>query len=341
MKRALVITIPKKTKLGKVIARSSKESFGALKLAAWLRRTGYHVDERVQIDMHDYDYDLYCFSCLFSQRLPDLVQQVSVAQLFRREVWIGGPAVTFHPANAAYVKEKTGIAPHFGLDERFDREPGIYPYVYFSRGCPAYTPACGVCPVPRLEGNEFQFYPDAIPAPVLLDNNLSALPVEYQEHIIRRYANWPSHKVVDAQSGFEPHTFDLATLKRWEKFPLKFWRFGYDDLTERDQALEMMRLLKAHGYEGQKVRVYTLIGNESKEDCQKRIREVIEFGMHPWPQRLRPLDWLGPDGTLPCRFDWDEPTLTAYQRFYSFAGLWKRMEPEEFVYQQRCALNAA
>jgi hypothetical protein len=325
--RALVITIG-----------SPKESFGAMKLAAWLRRIGYHVDERSQVRMFDSDYDLYCFSCVFSWRLPALIDQVLYAKLWG-EVWIGGPAVTFHPANAAFVREKTGITPFVGLDDRFESEVGQYPYAYFSRGCPAYTPACGVCPVPRIEGNQFRFYPDAIPAPMLLDNNLSALPVEYQEHIIDRYADWRGK--VDANSGFEPHTFDSATLARWGRFPLRFWRFGYDDLTERDQALEMMRLLKAHGYQGQKVRVYTMIGNEPIRDCHKRIREVIDHGMHPWPQRLRPLDWLGPDGTLPTRFDWDEASLIAYQRFYSYAGLWKRMKPEEFFYQSRYALQAA
>lgn len=33
-----------------------------------------------------------------------------------------------------------------------------------------------------------------------------------------------------------------------------------------------------------------------------------------------------------------EPTLIAFQRFYSIAGLWKRLQPEEFFYQQRFPL---
>lgn len=209
---------------------------------------------------------------------------------------------------------------------------------YFSRGCPAYTPACGVCPVPRIEGNRFRFYPRATPAKFLLDNNLSALPTKYQDHIIKRYKqDWDEKKKVDANSGFEPHTFTEETLLRWKDFPLHCWRFGYDDLTERDEALRMMKLLSHHGFTGEKVRVYTLIGNEPIEICHQRIREVIKHGMHPWPQRLRPLNWLG--GPLPCFHDWNEPTLIAFQRFYSIAGLWKRMKPKEFFYQQRFPLK--
>ena len=67
-----------------------------------------------------------------------------------------------------------------------------------------------------------------------------------------------------------------------------------------------------------------MIGNEPKDVCRQRIQEVIDAGFHPWPQRLRPLDWMDPDPkTLPTRHDWDYQSLVDWQRFYSFAGLWK------------------
>lgn len=328
MSRAVVVTVG-----------SPKESLGAMKLANWLRTQGYNVQEKTSVHpWMDNGVDLFCFSVVFSWRIPELIRQVNGIKDLGK-VWIGGPAVTFHPANAKLIERETGIKPHIGIDDRFERQPGAYPMVYFSRGCPAYTPACGLCPVPRIEGNEFRYYPDAQPAKLLLDNNLSALPADYQDYIIRRYADeWKGGRV-DANSGFEPHTFNESTLDRWEKFPLMFWRFGYDDTTERDQALEMMRLLKARGHTGSKVRVYTMIGNEPKDVCHNRIKEVIANGCHPWPQRVRPLDWLGPDGTLPTRFDWDEDTLTAMQRFYSIGQLWKTMDPSEFFYQQRYPLR--
>lgn len=322
MKRAAVVTVG-----------SRCESLGALKLARWLRRTGWEVEEKTTIcPLFDF-FDLYAFSAVFSWRLPELVSMVKTVK-DRGEVWIGGPAVSFHWRNCMYVEKETGIRPITGIDQRFECEPGKYPMVYFSRGCPAYTPACGKCPVPTIEGNKFTFYPKAEPAPLLLDNNLSALPDDYQEHIIRRYAGWK--RKVDANSGFEPHTFTEETLQRWRDFPLTCWRFGYDDLTERDQAIEMMRLLGKHGISGERVRVYTMIGNESMGACHQRVREVIEHGCHPWPQRYRPLDWLG--GSLPTFNGWDESTLIAFQRFYSIAGLWKMMKPEHFYYQGRYPL---
>jgi hypothetical protein len=313
-----------------VAGTSVFESLGAMKLERYLSRLGYRVDRITKLTMFD-DYDFYAFSAVFSWHLPRMVGMVREA--IRRGVscWIGGPAVSFAAANRAYVLRQTGVSPHVGIDERFEQEPGDYPMVYFSRGCPAYTPACGFCPVPKLEGTSFRFYPDATPAPLLLDNNLSALPIDYQNHIIRRYQGFPGK--VDANSGFEPHSFDEDTCKRWEDFPLRYWRFGYDDITERDQAGRMMTILARRGYSGDRVRVYTLIGNEPIATCLRRIREVIAKGFHPWPQRLRPLDWLG--GALPTRHDWDEATLIAVQRFYSLKTLWGRIDPRDFYYQGR------
>lgn len=326
MKNAVVVTVGAKN-----------ESLGALKLARWLRREGWTVSERTSIGLFDH-FDLYCLSAVFSWRLPALCDMALIAkETHGGDVWIGGPAVTFHSDNAAFVKARTGITPVLGLDPRFDDEPGQYPMVYFSRGCPAYSPACGTCPVPRLEGTSFTYYPNASPAAMLLDSNLSALPIARQEEFIERYrVEWPAGRKVDANSGFEPHSFDEGTLRRWQAFPLACWRFGYDDLKERSEALAMMDLFAEAGISGDKVRVYTLIGNEPREACEQRVREVIDRGFHPWPQRLRPLNWIS--GPLPTFHGWDEPTLIAFQRFYSIAGLWKGNRPEEFYYQGRYPL---
>lgn len=318
------------------VGTSRRESLGALKLANWLRRQGHYVvEELVQDELSPLflaGFDLFCFSVVFSEHLPKLAAMANEAKYWG-EVWIGGPAVTFHPKNTEYIFRQTGIRPTVGLDSRFEQEPGRYPMTYFSRGCPAYSPACGNCPVPAIEGNKFTMYPDAACAPLLLDNNLSALPVDFQKHIINRYEQDWRGGLVDANSGFEPHSFNAETLKRWERFPLRYWRFGFDDMAEKTEAIEMMQLLSWHGYSGEKVRVYTLIGNEPVKTCLARIRMVIEAGFHPWPQRVRPLNWLG--GKLPCRHDWTEEDLIAVQRFYASAALWKRLKPSEFYYQGR------
>jgi len=304
------------------------ESLGAKKLASWLRSRGWLVDESNRVEPMFHDYDLTCFSVVFSWRLPELVKQV---RSVRGEVWIGGPAVTFSDRNRKFVMEKTGVNPTIGIDDRFEGADHDADMTYFSRGCPAYTPACGLCPVPRIEGTTFRFYPNAKTARLLLDNNLSALPGSYQDHIISCYRDWDGK--VDANSGFEPHTFADETFERWSVFPLQCWRFGYDDLTERCEALTMLELLRSRGVRSRKIRVYTLLGNEPVADCVNRCDEVIAGGGEPCPQRLRPLDWLG--GPLPTRHDWTEQDLIAVQRYYTCPQIWRSVKKRDFYYQSR------
>lgn len=106
MKRAAVVTV----------GGSKRESLGALKLAAWLRRAGWEVEERTEIGPLFDRFDLYAFSCVFSWHLPRLVEMANTARnVHGGEVWIGGPAVTFSTRNAEYVERETGIVPHHGL----------------------------------------------------------------------------------------------------------------------------------------------------------------------------------------------------------------------------------
>ena len=65
-----------------------------------------------------------------------------------------------------------------------------------------------------MEGRGFLLLPDFTPRPVPTDNNLSAVPADYQQYIIDRYraAGVP---LLDANSGFEPKTFDEDVFEWW------------------------------------------------------------------------------------------------------------------------------
>ena len=67
-----------------------------------------------------------------------------------------------------------------------------------SRGCPV---GCWFCIVPKMEGKAFTTLPDFPVRPVLCDNNLSALPANYQQFIVDRYLS-AGVPLLDANSGF-------------------------------------------------------------------------------------------------------------------------------------------
>src|SRR6185437_2940181 len=117
--------------------------------------------------------------------------------------------------------------------------------------------------------------------PILCDNNLSALPVEYQNFIIGRYTQ-EGVPLRDANSGFEPITFTDEVYARWK--PLINagrgpWRFAYDETKEAPQVRRVMQMLKDEP--ANRKRVYVLIGNEPFAPCMERVYEVIANKCEP------------------------------------------------------------
>src|SRR3546814_10941542 len=89
----------------------------------------------------------------------------------------------------------------------------------------------------------FTLLPEFTPRPVLTDNNLSALPSDFQQHIVDRYtaAGVP---LLGANSGFEPKTFDQNVYERWRPINKGPWRFGLDETGELEDASRGIRMLR-------------------------------------------------------------------------------------------------
>jgi hypothetical protein len=177
------------------------------------------------------------------------------------------------------------------------------------------------CIVPRLEGLTFSFDPDFIPAPVLCDNNLSALPVDYQQHIITRYQQF-GVPLLDANSGFEPRTFDEMTYKRWKPLLRGPWRFAFDEMREREDVQRMMLSTSLRDESPRRKQVYCLIENEPIETCYERAMHILDWGGEPFVQYMLPLNWLGDPTMLRPRFDWTYQLGKDFMRYFN-RHLWR------------------
>lgn len=220
------------------------------------------------------------------------------------KVKAGGPAL-FLPSRRKLMEQDAEVG---GIIE--DAARRHHPLATIaSRGCPV---DCWFCTVPKMWGTKFTLIPDFAVRPILCDDNLSALPVEYQEHIIGRYVA-EGVPLLDANSGFEPQTFDGGTFERWSKIMRGAWRFGYDELKEREPVRQMMALLRSNGVKPRKMQVYCMIGHEPMADCLQRIQEIIEWGGEPYVQRNMKLNAL--DKTPWVRHDWTLERLSAVARW--------------------------
>lgn len=293
-------------------------NLGAAKLANWLEGEGNTV-ERASGDpgMFALGYDLVALSVIFSWHAPR-ARDVALRVRANSKIWAGGPGLY---ALANWWKRETGLGLVSGLDHRFEHQPGKYRMVFASRGCPV---GCWFCIVPGIEGSDFTLDWDFTPATMLCDNNLSALPVDFQEHIIRRYEETGT-RLLDANSGFEPRTFDGGTYERWGGLLRGPWRFALDDMAELEDVRRMMAILLPE--RRQKKRTYVLIGNEPMASCYERAQKVLEWGGEPYCQPVISLNALTHQPRV--RFDWTEQGLRDFARYYN-RHLWKYTPLHEY-----------
>lgn len=223
-------------------------------------------------------------SVSFSWLVDHAARRAQAYRMFGWRVVVGGPGV--------FLLQKARIRHElFDLAEYQAEHPDAIARhnpdaTVASRGCPGMGTVdapkpCSFCIVPPMEGTSFRLLPDFPVRPVLCDNNLSALPADYQDYIVRRYQE-TGVRLLDANSGFEPVTFTEEVYRRWKAALRGPWRFGYDTVKERAQVHRVLRMLA--GEPRYRKRPYVLIGNEPYDDCMARIHECLEAGCDPHVQ---------------------------------------------------------
>lgn len=266
------------------------------------------------------DGDITYLSVAFTWLIPQAAVRAIIAKALGKRPIAGGPAL-FLPSMR---RELEGFAEiqttHPDALSHHNADATVA-----SRGCPGKgteedPDACSHCIVPKMWGTSFTLLPDFPVRPVLCDDNLSALPADYQTHIIRRYQD-AGVKLRDANSGFEPVTFTPDVYQRWK--PLVNagrgpWRFGYDEKSERTNVLRCMRMLAEE--KPKRKRIYVLIGNEDFGDCMTRIQEVLDHGCEPHVQPMMKLNALEKEPWV--RFGWTEEQLRKVARWAN-RRIWK------------------
>jgi len=258
---------------------------------------------------HWVEADTAMISVAFTWRMPEArrLAEYYIARGLR--VRVGGPAVMTQGRFIADLAEVGGDYP-----DAIARHNPLATFA--SRGCPVN---CWFCIVPRLEGKTFTLIPDFPVRPILCDNNLSALPEDYQQHIVDRYIA-ASVPLADANSGFEPQTFTADTFQRWKPILRGPWRFGFDESSEGDHVRRVMFLLR--GVSARRKQVYVMIGHEPFAHCMERIQRVIEWGGEPYVQPFMLLNSL--TKTPSVRHDWTEDKLRHVQRWVN-RHIWRKV----------------
>jgi hypothetical protein len=259
--------------------------------------------------------DTAYLSVAFTWRLDEAYTRALFHRACGLKVRAGGPGIFTRKHYLSDVAEIGGDIP-----DAIGRHNSMATIA--SRGCPV---GCWFCIVPKMEGREFTLLPDFPVRPVLCDNNLSALPADYQRYIISRYKK-ENIPLLDANSGFEPRTFDSEVYARWKVINKGPWRFAYDDAAEREFVESVMTMLKDE--QPKNKRVYVLIGNEPVTACLTRLNEVIAWGGEPHAQPYIKLNALRREPKI--RFDWT-PQLLADMARWANRRIWRYAPFDRYV----------
>ena len=257
-----------------------------------------------------------CLSVVFSWDADDAYQQALWYKAQGYRIKIGGPAV--HTMRKFFL----GVADTIGGDLPDAVRHHNPMATYASKGCPV---GCWFCIVPSMDGRTFTLLPDFPVRPVLCDNNLSGLPADFQNHVIGRYLT-TGVPLLDANSGFEPRTFDDETYRRWKAINRGPWRLAFDDMAEEPYVERAMRVLKNE--RPNQTRIYVLIGNEPVDACLHRIRKVLEWGGEPHAQPLLKLNCR--TKTPWVRHDWTTRSLRACARWAN-RRLWRYVDFADYT----------
>lgn len=258
---------------------------------------------------HWRDGDKAMVSIAFTWKVREAVDVARYYGSLGLTVYAGGPGLFTRPM--ADMMRKVAIVADNGVGELPDAVAKHNPLATTaSRGCTVQ--GCAACIVPAMEGKEFTFLPDFTPRPILTDNNLSALPSDYQQYIVDRYeaARVP---LLDANSGFEPKTFDDEIFHRWKVINRGPWRFGLDDTFETADAERVILMLKRNGVSARRIQVYVMIGHEPFAECMRRIQCVIDMGGEPYVQPVMKLNAIEKKPWV--RHDWTHQRLSHVQRW--------------------------
>lgn len=264
--------------------------------------------------VHWREGDTAFLSIAFTWRLPEARKLAEYYRAIGCTVRAGGPGVFTQRKYLADICEVGGSIPDTLARHNPDATRASY-------GCPV---GCWFCIVPKMDGKTFTLQPDFPVRPVLCDDNLSALPADYQQHIVARYLA-TGVPLINANSGFEPATFDDEAFARWRPILKGPWRFGFDEQTEGGNVERVMRMLR--DVSPRRKQVYTMIGHEPFDVCMDRIRRVIGWGGEPYAQPFIKLNALKKEARV--SHDWTPQKLRWVQRWVN-RHLWRKTKFEDY-----------
>jgi len=244
------------------------------------------------------------------------------------KIQVGGIMASLMPE---YIERETGVNPFTGYSKELDSLKPDYDliktgtkwddfsFVFTSRGC---VNNCPYCAVPRIEQEnwvnpnwkkqvDFRRLHISIQ-----DNNLTAQPMEHFKdvmHFCKKFG-----LITTIESGLDCRVFNKKHLDaingvRFDRCGL---RFAFDHMGQEGYIQRTLQMCAEAGIGKARVLVYVLYNfNDTPQEAEYRMREVLKYKFRPYPQEYTPLDKLTRNPHHIGKY-WTAELTSAFRNFY-------------------------
>ncbi|MBA7657939.1 hypothetical protein ES703_65882 [subsurface metagenome] len=314
---------------------------GLLKLSTYYKQLGYtvglvrHGPRPVQAQP-----DIICITSLFTYTWRPVHDAIRTYRLMfpRAKIMLGGIYATLMPDHArlravdeiqvGIVDEVEDLTPDYSLVPEWKTS-----ILFSSRGC---IRRCRFCAAHVLEPKlvakksiKHLIHPNHTKI-CLWDNNILGTP--YWQSIFNELEELGLE--VDFNQGIDARltTEDVAYALTKLKIPRV--RLAYDTTGVREFLSQAIKLLKANGFDGRRIIVYTLYNfKDTPQDFLDKIRDLMEWGVVAYPMRYEPLNSLQKNKYVSAKWTVEQLEMVAKARrvigyggaFPPYEGLRKKL----------------
>jgi len=230
-----------------------------------------------------------------------------------------------------YIEKETGISSFIGYSKELDMiKPDYdliktgtkwdeYSFVFTTRGC---INKCPYCAVPTLEPGYWinPRWKETIDFRrlkiILFDNNLTAAPIEHFENVMYFLKKHKLEATFD--SGFDCRIFNEHHMKALKEIRVnpRGLRFAFDHMGQEGYIQNTLKTCLKNGFKPRDFQIYVLFNfKDTPQEAEYRMREIMNLGITPYPQRYVPLDQLDRSKKHVGKY-WTEKLAHAFRVYY-------------------------